>query len=786
MDRNIHIFFKLEASRNLNYVIGYYSDSKFLENFKAIFPVLGILQDDLERIPDFGTLIYLLEKISEKELEKLQVQIVKYMLRQKVFEKFRLFNKYYAIVFDGTQEMTFSEKHCEHCLRRQIGKDENGSPIYQYYHNILLASLVGANNLSIPILTEFIENEHQDISKQDCELKAFYRITEKLANYFPRTSLCLIADSLYACKPVIKICKKDNWKYIITFKSKSIPNLAKEYKSLLSLSPENKGIHMPNANTRQVFQWVNDIDYEGHLVNVVECEETKSGKKNKRKNKESVTFFRFITNIGVNQYNFKKIIRGANHRISDIFLIKIKEIKKMEAKMEKTKRETKNKKGIREINPNTAGIDLGSRAHYACVPIDRDKENVQRFECFTSDIYKMANWFKKCGIDSVAMESTGVDWIPVYEILEREGFEVKLVNARHVKNVPGRKTDVSDCQWIQELHSYGLLQGSFRPEDKIAGLRGYVRHRDSLNKGASIHIQRIHKALTEMNVQIHKVLSDITGVSGMAIIKAIIGGNHEAKELSKLVTSGVKASAEIIEKSLEGNYRKEHLFRLKQELELYEIYRQKIEVCDEEIRKCYQTFEDKGDINQFKGDKGAKSKNAPNYNLQSELYRMSGVDFTKINGLSVISVQNIIAEVGLDGERWPTEKHFTSWLGLSPNNKITGDKIKSTKTKKVVNRATVAFRQAASTMHHSKSSLGAYYRRMNRRLGGVKAVVATARKIACIYYRMMRFGQDYVDKGMEHYEAQFKDRMIRNLKRQAKNLGFELMGKKEIASVEAI
>lgn len=309
-------FFKLEAGRNLNFTIGYHSNSKFLENFKSIFPILGIRQEDLARIPDYGTLIYALENLPEAEIEKLQVESVKLLIRQKKFDKFRLFEKYFLIAFDGTQEIKFNERHCEHCLTRKIGEDEKG-PIYQYYHNILVASLVGPNNLAIPVLSEFIENESPDISKQDCERNAFYRLSERLNAFFPRTNICIIADSLYACDRVMSICKENKWLYIIAFKSKSIPNLAKEYEALAPSCPENTGFHMPNSSTQQKFQWVNDLAHQKHSVNCIDCNETKPGKKRKI----STTRFRYITNIRLTQVNYRQVVKGGRFRqnIEDSF-----------------------------------------------------------------------------------------------------------------------------------------------------------------------------------------------------------------------------------------------------------------------------------------------------------------------------------------------------------------------------------------------------------------------------------------------------------------------------------
>ena len=360
-----------------------------------------------------------------------------------------------------------------------------------------------------------------------------------------------------------------------------------------------------------------------------------------------------------------------------------------------------NKKNLAVINPNTAGIDIGSREHYVCVPADRDDKNVRKFAAFTSDLKEMATWLKQCGIKTIAMESTGVYWIPVFQILETSGFEVILVNARHVKNVPGRKTDVKDCQWLQQLHSYGLLSGSFRPKDQICELRAFTRQRDRLTKSAATHVTRMQKALNEMNIQLHHVISDITGLTGMNIIKAIIAGERDANKLAAFRNYRIKSDEKTIIKALEGDYRKEHLGVLKQELETYEFYLKQIRECDEAIEVCYKEFDKRSDDNLINGKKPKKNKNSPKFDLQQSLYNTAGVDCTQIPGLSELSVQTIISEVGLDMDKWSTEKHFVSWLGLSPANKITGGKVFDTRTNKVKNKASMAFRMAALNLSNS-------------------------------------------------------------------------------------
>jgi transposase len=434
------------------------------------------------------------------------------------------------------------------------------------------------------------------------------------------------------------------------------------------------------------------------------------------------------------------------------------------------------------VNPNAAGIDIGSEVHYVAVAADRDPEPVRSFKCFTADLHALADWLERCGVETVAMESTSVYWIALYQILEARGFEVVLVNARHVKNVPGRKTDVQDCQWLQQLHSYGLLRGSFRPEDGICVLRSYIRQRDNLVKSAGAHIQRMQKALEQMNIQLHKAITDITGVTGMRIIKAILDGERDANKLAQLRHRNTRSTQETIAKSLEGDWREEHVFSLRQEYELYEIFREKITECDREIQSCIGRFESKVDVNgnalpPYKHGKKRPQGNQPETDLRNPLYRMTGVDLIAIDGFDVLTVQTIISEVGLDVSQWPTEKHFASWLGLCPNNKITGGRRKDTRSKKVVNRAANAFRMAAQAAGKSHSALGAYYRRMKTRLGPSKANTATAHKLARIVYRMLKHGTDYVDFGLEYYEQKYRQRVLNNLKKRAQLLGYELIQK---------
>ena len=439
----------------------------------------------------------------------------------------------------------------------------------------------------------------------------------------------------------------------------------------------------------------------------------------------------------------------------------------------KSQTSKKNKNHLEQININAAGIDLGSAEHWVCVPSDKTDQNVRRFGCFTPDLMAMADWLIECKVTTVAMEATGVYWIPVFQILEAKGIEVKLVNAHHFKTEPGRKTDVQDCQWLQQLHTYGLLSGSFRPEDEVCVLRSYIRQRESLIKSSSTHVQRMQKALIQMNLHLHRVISDITGNTGMAILKAIVAGERDPQILAQLKDGRIKSSTTEIAKALTGDYRPEHLFVLKQELTLYQTYQNEITTIDIEIEKCLTNFEPKTLESPPITKKKRRKKstvNHPNFDLRSLLYRMAGVDFTLIDGLNALSVQTILSEVGLNPERFPTVKHFCSWLGLCPGQKITGGKIKSSKTRPVVNRAANTFRMAALSLTNSRSALGAFYRRLRSRLGAPKAITATAHKIARMFYRMWTTTGEYSDPGMDYYEQKYQEKIIKILQKKAQTL----------------
>ena len=434
---------------------------------------------------------------------------------------------------------------------------------------------------------------------------------------------------------------------------------------------------------------------------------------------------------------------------------------------------------LEQVNLFAAGIDIGSASHYVAVPEELDNEPVRTFGCFTGDLNRMADWLVEIGIQTIAMESTGVYWIPVFEILEERGLVVLLVNARHIKNVPGRKTDVLDCQWIQQLHTYGLLEGAFRPPEETVALRAYMRQRESLVLRAADHVRHMQKAMRQMNLLLENVVSDINGLTGMKIIRAILAGERDPVVLAQFRDSRCKQDEKTIAASLEGHYREEHLFTLKQSVELYDMYQKQIANCDVAIQAQLDRMESKTSKDDLPPTKKRKTKGSPNFDVRSELYRMTGVDLTQIDGLNENSVLKILAETGVDISPWPTEKHFSSWLGLCPGNKITGGKVLNGKTKPSANRAAAAFRLAAYGLVNSKSALGAYCRRQRARLGPPKAITATAHKLARIFYSMLKNGSEYVDKGQDYYEKQYRDRVTKNLKKRAASLGFDLVPNKK-------
>lgn len=437
------------------------------------------------------------------------------------------------------------------------------------------------------------------------------------------------------------------------------------------------------------------------------------------------------------------------------------------------------RKTIQEvIHPNAAGIDIGAEQSFVAVPADRDESPVRAFGCFTEDLHHLARWLQACGIDTAAMESTGVYWVPLFQILESYGFSVYLVNARHVKNVPGRKTDVLDCQWLQQLHTFGLLSASFRPDDEICVLRSYWRHRDGLVRAGASQVQFMQKALEQMNVQLHKVISDITGHSGFRIIQAILDGERDRQKLAALKDPRVRSSQDQVAKALEGDYREEHLFVLGQALETYRFYQKQIAQCDQRIEAYLNSLDDRSQGEPAPPPKSGRKpsgSNQPDFDLRSHLYRISGVDFTKVEGLNVLTVQTILSEVGLDASKFPTAKNFTSWMGICPDNRITGGKVKSSKTRKVKNRTANAFRIAAQSLAHSSGPLGGFYRRMRTKLGPAQANTAAAHKLARIFYCLWKDPEAYDPSRLELYEQQHTQRTLYSLRKKARSLGFDLV-----------
>ncbi len=434
---------------------------------------------------------------------------------------------------------------------------------------------------------------------------------------------------------------------------------------------------------------------------------------------------------------------------------------------------------LKRINRNAAGIDCGSEAHYVAVPPERDPEPVRSFRTFTDDLHQLADWLGACKIKTVAMESTGVYWIPIFEILEERGFEVVLVNSRHIKNVPGRKSDVLDCQWIQELHSVGLLRGSFRPTAEIVSLRAYLRHRGKLVEGAASHIRRMQKVLVQMNLLLHNVISDITGVTGMRILRDIVAGVTDPMALAAHRDYRCRASVEQIAASLTGNYRAEHLFVLRQNLELFDTFQQQIQTCDGEIESLLRTLAAKQSRPKAPvPSPRCKPKfcdNEPRFEIRDPLYRLAGADLTQIDSIGPYTALKLIAEIGTDMSRWPTPGHFTSWLTLAPKNRISGSRLISSRTQPSANRAATVLRMCAMVVGRTSTALGAYYRRIAYRIGKPKAITATARKLAILVYRTLKGDLEYNDPGALAYEEQHRVRTLRNLRNRARQLGFGLL-----------
>jgi transposase len=431
------------------------------------------------------------------------------------------------------------------------------------------------------------------------------------------------------------------------------------------------------------------------------------------------------------------------------------------------------------VHPNAAGLDIGAREIYGCVPAERTEENVQVFGTFTPDLVRLADWLASHQVDTVAMESTGVYWIPVFELLEARGFKVYLVNARHMKGVPGRKSDVQDCQWIQKLHSLGLLTSSFRPDAEMCALRAYLRHRADLVQHRAAHVLHMQKALQQMNIQLTQVLRDITGETGQAIVRAIVAGEPDGVKLAQVRDPRCKSSQEIIAKALLGTWKDEHLFALRQALELYDFYTAQVAACDAQIQQQYAAMKPRwqpaipGSSPTLPRRK--HSKNQPASDVRADLLRLTGVDVAAVVGIGPSLAQTILAEIGTDMSRWPSEKHFASWCGVAPRNDISGGRVLRSRTLPTRNRAGQAFRQAATVVGHTTSALGAFYRRKRAKGGPLFAQVATANKIARIVYHLLKYHVQYEDIGVEEFERQHRERDIAALRKRAARLGFTLV-----------
>jgi transposase len=440
-------------------------------------------------------------------------------------------------------------------------------------------------------------------------------------------------------------------------------------------------------------------------------------------------------------------------------------------------------------NPHAAGIDVHARAHWVCVPAgsvsarapDQPAElpaNVRAFGTCTPDLEQLADWLWACGITTIAMEATGVYWIALFELLERRGFQVILVDPRQTRQVAGRpQSDVLSCQWIQRLHSYGLLSASFRPDDQTCVLRGYLRQRQSLIADAGRAIQHLQKALEQMNVKLAETLNDITGVTGLLILKAILRGQRDPEELAKYRNEHCKCTPAEMARALQGNWREEHLFALRQALQTYEHLRRQLRACDDCIKAYLKALPDKSGgaalpkVAPRRSSKGTQ----PSFDARRLLFRWSGQDLTVIEGIDQSTALAVLAEIGIDMSKWPTDRHFVSWLGLCPQHRGSAGRIKRRSLRGGANRAARAFRLAAQGCHHAKNALGAFYRRVQARAGGGKAVVATARKIASRVYRLLKYGEKYVRQEMAAYEAQFLSKTTQGLAKKAKALGYRLV-----------
>jgi transposase len=435
------------------------------------------------------------------------------------------------------------------------------------------------------------------------------------------------------------------------------------------------------------------------------------------------------------------------------------------------------------VHPHAAGVDIGASEIYVAVPEGGDACPVQVFPTFTTDLQRLVGWLQQCGIETVAMEATGIYWVPLYEMLLAAQITPYLVNARHLKRAPGRKSDVADCQWLQQLHTYGLLTNSFRPEAEIVALRTLVRHRESLVRYRAAHIQHMQKALEQMNLKLTQVVSDISGVTGLKIIRAMVAGEHDPHRLAQLRQVQCAKSEAEIAKALAGHYRPEHLFTLAQALAAYDFYARQIEACDAQLARLYTQLPPSPPADPPpatpptppKVRRQKPRKNQAHFDLATMLYQATGVDLTAVDGLDALTVQTVLSEIGTNMRHWPTAKHFASWLGLAPCNDKSGGQVLRSYLLPTKQRAARALRLAAQALSHSQSGLGAFYRRMRAKMGPAKANTATAHKLARIIYAMLRDRTAYQDPGVDYYDNLDRERAVRLLTRKAARLGLLLV-----------
>lgn len=437
--------------------------------------------------------------------------------------------------------------------------------------------------------------------------------------------------------------------------------------------------------------------------------------------------------------------------------------------------------GMSRVNPHAAGVDIGAVEIVVCVAGDEETQIVRAFGNYTVDLQAIGRWLKEHGVRTVAMESTGVYWIPLFEELERQGFECLLISSRSLRRVSGRKSDITDAQWIQTLHTYGLLESSFRPQAELVALRTLLRHRNQLVEHRSPHIQHMQKALLQMNVQLSQAVTDVTGMTGRAIIWAILAGERDPQKLAALREPGCKKSEEEIGKALTGTWREEHLFILKQSMEMYNFYTEQIQACDNEIERVYALIRPDWDAGEMKPlserKRNSHSKNKPQNSegIRKHLKRISGVDVSAVDGFGVSLAQTVIMECGTDMGKFPSEKHYCSWLGLALKHEISGGKVLKNKTLKTKNRAGQAFRMAAQSVKQAECVFGVMYRRLKARLGPAQATVATAHAIARVVYRMLKYKVEYETISVEEYEKKYKDQQLKYMKKKAAKLGYQLI-----------